>query len=186
MLKKGQKAKSIEKSQERNKTSTYARFKLLERSIKVPKNATQAILDACKSQASLANWEVPTDGIYRMSLNTLKSTADLVIEDGGWEELNRLRQQLRDLSKQLKNRKSQAPHYTKQAKIEKGKEQQKIIDEGSRTRFLLILAYSDAMTMLRNIAKKDTTVANLIQRHFAKFGTDLGIRVIKGGKRDGD
>jgi hypothetical protein len=46
------------------------------------------LVEACSCQSSLAHYSDSAEKIESMSLNTLKKTADRVVEDGGWAPLD--------------------------------------------------------------------------------------------------
>lgn len=184
MLRKGQKAKSIETLQEKHKASVYARHKVLSRVLNLPKSITQDIIDACESQHDLAKWEFTAEGIFPIrSLNTLKSVAEIVFEDGGWESLDTLRRQIRSIGRSRRLRKARPRPNTKEAQSNMIKELKTKLDETQRARAVVNLGYFDLASRLRAIAKSDETIAQLLRRHDEKFAGQLGMRVIKGRKK---
>lgn len=171
-------ARSGERKAHFNKTSTHARWKLLIKAVSNPEGAPKSLINACASQSHFAQFTFPEAGIYKLSLNTLKSCADSIVENGGWRELDNLRKTFRDLSEQKQSaHKSTTNHKKRQNDIYK--ELQNVIAGNYRVRAVLSLAYFDALRILRALSRNYPEIANQLNRHFAKYSNDLGIHIVK-------
>ncbi len=78
-----------------NRISTYNRYKLLQKALFHPEQASDSLILACRSQRALADLHIPDAEIYPLSKNTMQKAADVVVEAGGWKKLDELRCVLR-------------------------------------------------------------------------------------------
>jgi hypothetical protein len=180
MLAKGQLAKSVALQHEANKKSVRALFTLLRKADVSTSRISTLLSDACENQQRLAELTILEHGVHRMSLNTLKSVANIVIEDGGWKKIDELRRRIRfrraNHSRRVKSR--------LQRRINKLSEMNSKLEEAFRIRSVMNRAYFDAISILRSQATNDTIIRQKLERHFATYGDAMGIRIVDGEQRD--
>ena len=82
----------VTNKKQRRAESTYALRDFLQEVIRNPKDwqANQELIEALKAQGKLAKWDDQTRGINAVSLNTLKTAAEELLE-GGYNALDQLR-----------------------------------------------------------------------------------------------
>lgn len=146
--------------------SVRARWTAIKEASKSPVNAPEKLVAACKTQEALAALDLPEKNISSLSLNTLKSTADLVIEDGGWKKLDAGRKGVFSFSrittgeKKQKRRKPALQNARDDVVVLKGK----LTDE-RRARLVLLRAYLDLLNIVRPLTDENETLRTQLRRH---------------------
>jgi len=150
--------------------SVRQRWILLGSILDNPKKLPRQISDACKSQGALAKLELPQEGVFKMTLNTLKATARIAIEknDGkdGWEQLEERRLSVQSLvvkHSQLKQSARKKPTDNLISDL------QEALDKSNRQRLRLERGYFEMLTILRELAKSDPSLEVKLKRHLATF-----------------
>lgn len=163
--------------------SSIARFRLLARALEGKSTIPSELLTACRSQGGLASLDIPSEGITAMSLNTLKKCADTLIEIGGWEKLDKMRQifsETRKNARKLTVSKSVS-------RIEKlglsATEIKTSLDTERRYRIRLQVAYEELLTKVRSLANTDPDLANYVNRHTTGFSFKR-LSISKSGEND--
>ncbi|WP_304351345.1 hypothetical protein [Comamonas testosteroni] len=148
--------------------NVQARYKLLKDALQGSKKVPSALLKACKSQGGLAKLDLPAEGITPMALNTLKSKADVVIENGGWEELNQMRQSYL-AAKQGGDSKPCATRNRATDAASKLKGAEDALENERKYRIQLEVAYEALLNRMRSSAVDDEDLAQFINRHVTGF-----------------
>lgn len=151
------------------RSNTLARYKLLEKALQGGKKIPVALLKACLSQGGLAKLSVPSEGIEPMSLNTLKTKASEVIEEGGWEKLDQMRVAYLNADRPaaiavIKGKPSQAEGL--KSKLQ---ELEDALEAERRYRIRLQVAYDNLLTRMRSVANTDPDLTHFINRHMTGF-----------------
>lgn len=103
-----------------------------------------------------------------MALNTLKSTAERVIEDGGWARLNEMRKAYLAASKI--SEKVITPGHSKVAELKaRLAELELALDVERRYRIRLQISYEALLNRMRSMAQNDPELGHFINRHVAGF-----------------
>lgn len=180
MLRKGETAKSIQIKHKRNRESVVARARTLAEFLNNSKEVPAALLTACESQHRLAALNMPEYGIHPLSLNSLKHIANSVCGDDGWSRLEQLRHQM------LKSRTSLTRALpARMSPAQAAAEAKRCLDESIRTRAILLKAYLELRKLIRPLAEHDDVLANQLKRHTSLYDQQLGLAIVKSGKRDG-
>lgn len=162
--------------------SIRQRWILLGAMINNPKKLSRQIMEACKSQGALAKLEISQDGIFKVSLNTLKTSANLAIEtyDGknGWDQLEERRLNVNLLSKSSSKLKQVSQKRPKDARII---ELENALDKAHRQRLRVESGYFEVLSILRVLAKSDASLEAKLKRHLATFGVRT-LQVLDGGE----
>lgn len=152
------------------RSSVVARHALFQRVLRGDKNIPSALLEACKSQRGIAMLSIPKEGIFPMSLNTLKAASEVIYEDGGWRHLDKKRLDCLTLFG-LTSRAQ--PGDQKKTAYECLKEQKNELEASleieRRFRLRLQVSYDELLIKLRNIAQSDRDLANYLNRHIAGY-----------------
>lgn len=152
------------------RSSIVARYELFQRVLRGDKKIPQAFSAACKSQRGIAGLELPKEGIFPMSLNTLKTASDVIFENGGWQQLDEMRQECRTL---LGLSSRAQPGSPKKTAFELLREQKAellaSLETERRYRIRLQVSYDELLNKLRNIAQSDRDLANYLNRHIAGY-----------------
>jgi hypothetical protein len=151
------------------RNNTLARYKLLEKALQGGKKIPAALLKACLSQGGLAKLSMPSEGIEPMSLNTLKTKASEVIEEGGWEKLDEMRVAYLNADRPAaiaatKDKPSQAEGLKSKLQELEG-----ALEAERRYRIRLQVAYDSLLTRMRSVAKIDPDLTHFINRHVTGF-----------------
>ncbi len=163
---------------DKNIASIKARYVLMVETLNRPKHAMPAVIAACQTQYLFASWNMPEKGIFPMALNTLIGNAELAIETGGWTELKILMKRIQFLAKE--QAKKSRPNR-RNAQAEKIAEYKMIEENAIRVRAVLSSAYYDLKKLTHRAAKNDDVLAEQLRRHEAKFGLELGYRIVEKG-----
>ncbi|GEM_PF-6712101 len=151
-----------------SRSNTIARYKLLNKVLQGAKHVPHSLLKACRSQGGLAKFSYPSEGIEPMALNTLKSSADQFIENGGWAKLDGMRKSYLTASKAGRQ---ESP--TGRTRMDRQKETlaelENALDIERRYRIRLQVAYESLLGRLRSMAKSDPEIGHFINRHVAGF-----------------
>ena len=151
------------------RSNTLARYKLLEKALLGGKKIPAALLKACISQGGLAKLSIPSEGIEPMSLNTLKTKASEVIENGGWEKLDEMRVAYLNADRPP----AIAATKDKPTQVELLKSRvhalERSLEAERRYRIRLQVAYDNLLTRMRSVAKSDPDLAHFINRHVTGF-----------------
>lgn len=148
--------------------NVQARYKLLKDALQGSKKVPSALLKACKSQGGLAKLDLPAEGITPMALNTLKAKADVVIENGGWEELNKMRKSYL-AAKQDGDSKRFATRNRATDAASKLKGVEDALETERRYRIRLQVAYEALLNRMKSSAVDDEDLAQFINRHVTGF-----------------
>lgn len=151
-----------------SQSNAFARYKLLHKALNGTKRMPSALLEACGSQGGLARLNLPSERITPMALNTLKSKADEVIEEGGWRKLDEMRKSY--LMAGTKGGQKASSTRSKSVSLKckvNGLEQ--ALDTERRYRIRLQVAYEALLSRMRSIAKTDPDLAHFINRQVAGF-----------------
>lgn len=178
-LKKGQAPRSAEIRHEQTKETVYARYELLRIALKDPKKVSTSILVACQSQGKLAALELAKHRIYPISLNTMRSVADIVIENGGWQTLDNFRRSLYQQWKALKKESTKPKRGTKKAQKAAETKIKGQLNNLMHDYHQLHHAYLDLLKIIGPIAKEDCQLKEKLQRHRNLFSIQEGLRVVK-------
>ncbi|MCE9958428.1 hypothetical protein [Aeromonas rivipollensis] len=127
-----------------------------------------ALLKACKSQGGLAKLDLPAEGITPMALNTLKTKADEVIEDGGWEKLNEMRKSYLVAGKGVAAKLGTTSGRTANLKSKLDAVEEALQTE-RRYRIRLQVAYDALLSRMKTSAATDPDLAHFINRHVTGF-----------------
>ena len=151
-----------------SRSNTLARFKLLTRALQGAKNVPASLVAACRSQGGLAKFSCPSEGIKPMALNTLKSSAEQFIEDGGWAKLDEMRKSYLAAGKLIIGRSNVA---RKKANSQKDRlaELAAELEIERRYRIRLQMAYEALLERLRSMGQSDPEIGHFINRHVAGF-----------------
>lgn len=154
--------------------SARARFKLLSDALSGSKNVPKQLAIACRTQSSFAGLVVRTHGIEKVSLNTLKASADICIERGGWQRLDEMRRQYKlSLTGARKHSVESHPLKTDADALEVER----------RVRLRLETAYLDLLTHLAKLAATSSELADVLRRHQAGFTIER-VKLVAGGRSD--
>lgn len=148
--------------------STLARFALLERALSGEKSIPASLRQASRSQGKLARLSLPDLGIEPMSLNTLKSMADVAIESGGWEKLDEMRQAYLHAIDGSASYSEKYISRTEQLKTAVAQLEESLAIE-RRYRLRLQASYSALLRRMRISAESDQDLAIFLSRHLAAF-----------------
>lgn len=151
-----------------SRSNTLARFRLLFKALQGAKGVPASLVKICRSQGGLARCSYPSEGIEPMALNTLKSSAEQFIEDGGWAKLDEMRKSYLAACKVGAGNVSSG--RTKAAK-QKAKlaELELALDLERRYRIRLQIAYEAVLERMRSMAQSDPEIRHFINRHVAGF-----------------
>ena len=151
------------------RNNTLARYKLLKKALQGDKKIPFALLKACHSQGGLAKLTIPSEGIEPMSLNTLKTMAAEIIEEGGWAKMDEMR--LAYLNAIRPSAKTALKVNLSQADIQKLKAQELegALEIERRYRIRMQIAYEDLLTRMRSVAKTDPDLNHFLNRHVTGF-----------------
>lgn len=151
-----------------SRSNTLARFKLLTKALKGAKNMPASLAKACRSQGGLAKYSYPSEGIEPMAVNTLKSSAEQFIENGGWEKLDEMRKSY--LAACKAGGRSVATVRTKTARQKEIlTELEEALSVERRYRIRLQVAYEALLERMRGLAKNDPEIGHFINRHVVGF-----------------
>lgn len=151
-----------------NRNSVLGRLRLLKKVLQGASDIPRSFTTACKSQGEFAKFKYPPEGIEPMALNTLKSSAEKIIEGGGWAYLDEMRKSCLKTVKKLGNTKPSSKEKTAIQRQEL--EQQKLsLEIERRYRIRLQVAYEALLNHVRGLAKNDPEVAHFINRHITGF-----------------
>lgn len=151
-----------------SRSNTIARYKLLKKALQGVKDVPSSLLKACRSQGGLAKFSNPSAGIDSMALNTLKSSADQFIEDGGWARLDEMRKSYLSAGRVV-GQKTLSKRTLADRQKEKIEELENALDIERRHRIRVQVAYESLLNCLRGIAKSDPEIGHFINRHAAVF-----------------
>lgn len=156
--------------------SVLARYRMLERMLAGDKSVPQAFRASCQSQAEFAELSLLASEVQKHALNTLKSAADVLIEQGGWRRMDKMRRDCRKLEKNAGKERGRA-------KRNASTEADALVIE-RRGRIRLEVAYVELFKKLATIAKNDPDLDSFLQRHQAGFSIDR-VKLV-GGDGHGD
>lgn len=151
-----------------SRSNTQARHKLLKRALQGSKQVPATLLKACKSQGDLAKLDLPAEGITPMALNTLKTKADEVIEDGGWKKLNEMRKSYLVAGKSFAAKSATTRNRTANLKSKLDAVEEALKTE-RRYRIRLQVAYDALLSRMKISAATDPDLAHFINRHVTGF-----------------
>lgn len=151
-----------------SRSNTLARFKLLTKALQGSTNVPASLVGACRSQGGLAKFSYPSEGIEPMALNTLKSSAEQFIEDGGWAKLDAMRKSYMTSGKFARGRSGDVRKNARSQK-EKLTELATELNVERRYRIRLQTAYEALLAHLRFMAKNDPEIGHFINRHVTGF-----------------
>lgn len=159
----------------RTPNCALSRYRLLSSALTGAKDISKALGEGCRTQAAFAALAIPSCGVEKVALNTLKATAEASIEIGGWVRLDGMRREyLKTLRSGQGRRRAAEPHavsLTAALELER------------RVRVRLETAYVELLVQLATLAKGDPEIERFLKRHQAGFGIER-MRAISGG-RDG-
>ena len=127
------------------------------------------LISKCSSQSRLAGIERKSAGIVFMTLNTFKKYADEYI-DGGFNEINRLR-------KELKNRTAKGKKIKSQKQKESLSSYKKKLDDAERMRAILIRAYNDLNEICMDAISRSPQYQYDYNRHKSLYRKHFGISI---------
>ncbi len=123
----------------------------------------------CNTQTSLSKIERKSVGIIPMTLNTFKKYADNLIT-GGFEEVNRLRLEIKKKSSQIKPSKIK----TLKSNITDYKTR---LDESERARAILIRAYNELNGICLDAISRSPEFQYDYRRHLSLYSKYFGLTV---------
>ncbi|NIE66841.1 hypothetical protein [Burkholderia sp. Ax-1719] len=139
-------------------------------------NPPRALLNACATQESLAAFESEEKEIRPLALNTLKSAAELAVENGGWHAMNDLRMRLflRAIAHNYPERRSRRGLGFQ---LRTKKDEIAILNDRYqhllRSRATLLQAYSDIVDLLKTYRTLSPNLSDRLKRHEAMFDIKL-------------
>lgn len=136
-----------------NRSNALARYKLLRKALQGAKQIPASLLKACTSQGGLAKLDLPSEGVTPMSLNTLKSKADEVIEEGGWNRLDEMRRSYLEVGKTSAARPFSTRRRAGDLKM-KLEQVEKALETERRYRIRLQVAYEALLDRMRSTSKR--------------------------------
>ncbi|MBE8589809.1 hypothetical protein IQK56_02095 [Pseudomonas sp. MAFF 301449] len=151
-----------------NRGSTLARLKILTKALQDNKSAPASLSKACYSQGSFASYIYPSEGIGSMALNTLKSSANQFIEDGGWRKLDSLRKAYLTIYK-TGSHGIITKHRNKENQKQQLIELQNALDLERRYRIRVQIAYESLLQRMHILVKTEPELASFINQHLAVF-----------------
>lgn len=150
--------------------SVISRFKLLESALSGGSlELLETLAAACKSQAAFASLDLPDKGVGRLSLNTLKSVADITIEEGGWRRIDEMRRQFH---------KAQSTNARPKAQVATPTGDPLALER--RLRLRLEAAYIELLQKLIKLSDTIPELDEFISRHQAGFSLTR-LQLISGG-----
>lgn len=152
-----------------SRSNTLARLKLLTKALKGDQNIPFSFAKACLSQGGLAKYLYESEGINPMALNTLKSSADLYIEDGGWKTLDSMRRSYLSMKKNIIKSELRPERSNSAKQKDMLHELQNTLDLERRYRIQIQVAYETILERLRMIAQADPELASFVNRHVSVF-----------------
>lgn len=159
------------------------RYELLKAAAASPGRASAALIAACASQNALAQLRLIAQGVEPMALNSLKRAANVAIEQGGWQALDKLRREVARLSRT--SRRPNGPAAQNKANLKAALQEMKsTVDQLHRARLRVEHAYTDLLRLARSAAAGNEKLRNQLDRHLAMFAERVGISMIKGGNPD--
>ena len=162
-----------------SRSNTVARFKLLTKALQGAKNVPASLAKACRSQGAVAKYSCPSEGIQPMSLNTLKSSADLFIENGGWGKLEEMRKSYVAACKAGGRAAPSVRTKTDKLKDDMTELEEALVVE-RRYRIRLQVAYEALLLRMRGMAKSDPEIGHFINRHVEGFSIKRLVMADKG------
>lgn len=126
------------------------------------------------SQAAFAALTMPTHGIVKVALNTLKASAERCIEPGGWAELEAMRRRYVQANRERRK-------ATKVAVGSRGGEDPLEVER--RFRIRLEVAYTELVRKVASAAVDDPEWAEVLKRHQAGFSL-ARLKVITGDRSE--
>lgn len=145
----------------------YARYKLIRDAVAQKGPIAPELVNACRTQSSLATFESADLGVSRLSLNSLKAAAELVVEDGGWAHLDLLRRQIKGA------RSSSQP--SKKKRVSQSRRETNDLDTADRGRLLIGRAYLDLLSLIRSVSARDDELASKLRRHMDMWRDQLSL-----------
>lgn len=143
--------------------STLARLETL--TAASDRSSKTRIAAACANQGAFARWKSPDGKITPMALATLKRAANLVIEDGGWSRLDRLRRAV--------YRAAAGQHRSRTRTRSKDREEirrlRESLDALRRDYFVVHTCYFDLLRLVTSISSDDERLRELLKRHRTSF-----------------
>jgi hypothetical protein len=151
-----------------NRGSTLARLKILTKALLDNKNSPVSLANACSSQGSFASYTLASAGIEPMALNTLKSSANQFIEDGGWQKLDSMRKAYLTAHK-IGIHQSNKNLIKKESPREQLEKLHYALNLERRYRIKVQIAYESLLQRMHTLVKTDPEIAKFINQHVAVF-----------------
>ncbi|RYH00006.1 MAG: hypothetical protein EON58_01795 [Alphaproteobacteria bacterium] len=153
--------------------SAASRFKLLETVLSGGSpQFHEAVVAACKSQVAFASLNLPEIGVVKLSLNTLKKVANITIEKGGWDRVDKMRREL-----YMAHGRSPKP----KKRAETGPSDPLELER--RLRLRLGAAYTELLQKLIKLSDAVPELEDFVKRHQAGFSLAT-LQLISGGGGD--
>jgi hypothetical protein len=163
---------------EKHKINAKETYKLLQKYEKDPSSAPRSVIAACRTQRTLAEFVMTENNIVHVALNNLIKWSEIVIEDGGYDRLDEIREKI---WKHSKNTVKQTVTPKKSAEITR-KESVECWDQSERERLIIERAYFELLAILRHRAMAEPKLRDQLDRHIAKFSLKRYLTVVDGGK----
>lgn len=158
-----------------SKSSTYARLKLLKKSLQRPADAPIELGPACASQGAFAALSLPEHSVANLALNTLKETARVEVEDGGWEKLDKLRKKYFVVWSASNAATLNRKKPLKLSSAAEAARLKKLLDEADRARLCLVRAYLELLRIAKAGSVRDDQLRNEMEEHLACWRSQLGL-----------
>lgn len=159
-----------------SREGALARLRLLDTALGRPNRMSTEWTKACASQGSLAALNLPKEGIVPVSLNTLKKAADLAIEQGGWQELDKKRKTLLHLVISTRIERRERKRNSAAGKVAMFEAQ---LSQERRARVVLNRAYVELYKKFEALAENDSNLARQLERHAATFAVPQRLEVVE-------
>ena len=156
-------------------TCSFTRYRLLNDALSGVKDIASVLSNGCKTQAAFAALDIPSKGVERVALNTLKASADSSIEIGGWMRLDAMRRQY--------YRTSKSPRKSIGAAPPTGISDAAALALERRVRIRLEVAYVDLLLQITKLARTDHEMDDFLGRHRAGFSIER-VRAVAGGRKN--
>ncbi|HOO49694.1 MAG TPA: hypothetical protein PLK94_00235 [Alphaproteobacteria bacterium] len=155
-LQKGQIAPGIASKKKKHASSLRAIHRELLSAIEDPAQADKRIIEACQSQAALAKLHIPEKNIFPMSLGTLKSHAEELFDNGGFNYLKKCIEKAKKSFENLKNNNDERKNIDCEVKSTRGSkkylvEKNNKLQENVTRNYNLIAEFSDQYSNLLSI-----------------------------------
>lgn len=161
---------------EASERGALVRWKLLQSASANPERLSATVTNSLRTQRSFAGLSIPDQDIHPLSLNCLKSAAEDVVEDGGWQRMDDLRRQI--YSYRTRSKSSVRGRKPGDGVASDRDDLSLKLAEADRGRLRVTKAYMELLDLTSRWLAESGREA--LRRHRATWQEELGLRVVNG------